>query len=93
MQVCGAASVHQRTCRYHHGRGGNGQDYLRWHKVIMTSLELNFTLSLFQFLNGGGMKINLEANIKISIKLHSLSYKLQWGVGPKKQTVNSLLKI
>ena len=63
------------------------------YKVIMTRLELNFTLSLFQFLNGGGMKIDLEHDIKISIELYSLSFKLQWGVGPKKQPVNSLLKI
>ena len=39
------------------------------------------------------MKIDLEHDIKISIELYSLSFKLQWGVGPKKQTVNSLLKI
>ena len=61
------------------------------YRVIMTSLELNFTLSLSQFLSGGGMKIDLEADVQMSIELHPLSFKLQWGVGHKMQTVNSLL--
>ena len=52
-----------------------------------------FNSSLLQFLSGGGMKIELDAPVRMSIELHPRSYLLKWGDDSKIQTVNNVLLI